>query len=269
MSHNHHIASLLETLNFLYEAGETDALDAAPVHRLEANQRMEKADIVRPKAEVVREAKLLEKVSKTEARKKAEELAYNANTLDELRRSLLQFDGCSLKSTAIHTVFSDGIPQSKIMFVGEAPGADEDRIGKPFVGQSGQLLDKFLMWAGFSREKNIYITNTLPWRPPGNRQPTPEENYICMPFLERHIELAQPKLLVMLGGTALKTLHNAKEGIVTLRGRWMPYTTSNQGFSVQSMPIFHPAFLLRSPNQKKFFWRDILSLRVKAETDFS
>ncbi len=153
----------------------------------------------------------------------------------------------------------------RVMFVGEAPGADEDRLGKPFVGQSGQLLDKFLEAAGFSRSKNVYITNTIPWRPPGNRQPTPEENYICMPFLERHIELVQPKMIVMLGATALKTLHNPKEGIVTLRGKWMPYTTSHKAFTVDTLPIFHPAFLLRSPSQKRLFWRDILSVRLRSE----
>lgn len=258
------LKSLLETLQFLNEAGETYALEAAPVNQLIKPQQKVPAP-VEPSLEQLQTNKLLEKVSKAEARRKAEELAYNATTLDELYKALLSFEGCSLKATAINTVFSDGVPTSKVMFVGEAPGADEDRLGKPFVGQSGQLLDKFLGWAGFRREKNIYITNTIAWRPPGNRQPTPEENYICMPFLERHIELVKPKFLVMLGNTALKTMHNPKEGIVTLRGGWMPYTTSHQGFTVETMPIFHPAFLLRSPGQKKLFWRDILSLRVRSE----
>ena len=260
---NTDLKSLLETLQFLDESGEAYVLEASPINRLNAQKRSKEPENVAPSLEQLQTTKLLEKVSKVEARRKAEELAYNANTLDELKNALLAFEGCSLKATAINTVFADGVPTSDVMFVGEAPGADEDRLGKPFVGQSGQLLDKFLSWAGFSRDKNIYITNTIAWRPPGNRQPTPEENYICMPFLERHIELVKPKLLVMLGGTALKTLHNPKEGIVTLRGTWMPFTTSNQSFTVDTMPIFHPAFLLRSPGQKKLFWRDILSLRVR------
>lgn len=264
MRSNSDLKSLLETLQFLYDSGEADVLDASPINRL-STIKESKVVTVAPSVEQLQDIKLLEKVSKTEARRKAEELAYNANTLDELHKALLSFEGCSLKATAINTVFSDGVPTSTVMFVGEAPGADEDRLGKPFVGQSGQLLDKFLAAAGFSRSKNVYITNTIPWRPPGNRQPTPEENYICMPFLERHIELVQPKLIVMLGATALKTLHNPKEGIVTLRGKWMPYTTSHNGFTVDTLPIFHPAFLLRSSSQKKLFWRDVLSIRLRSE----
>lgn len=256
--------TLLETLQFLSDIGEGHVMNDAPVNRLNAVKEA-KPTIVTPTIEQIQDSKLLVKVSKSEARRKAEELAYSANTLDELYNALLSFEGCSLKATAIHTVFSDGVPTSNVMFIGEAPGADEDRLGKPFVGQSGQLLDKFLEAAGFSRSKNVYITNTIPWRPPGNRQPTPEENYICMPFLERHIELIQPKMIVMLGATALKTLHNPKEGIVTLRGKWMPYTTSHKGFTVDTMPIFHPAFLLRSPSQKRLFWRDVLSVKIRAE----
>lgn len=259
------LKSLLETLQFLNEVGEASVLEASAINRSVPKVSSANTQTVSPSLEQQQTTKLLEKVSKVEARRKAEELAYNANTLEELKAALQSFEGCSLKATAINTVFADGVPTADVMFVGEAPGADEDRLGKPFVGQSGQLLDKFLSWAGFSRDKNIYITNTIAWRPPGNRQPTPEENYICMPFLERHIELVQPKFLVMLGGTALKTLHNPKEGIVTLRGTWMPYTTSNHSFTVETMPIFHPAFLLRSPGQKKLFWRDILSLRVRVD----
>ncbi|MCP5322958.1 MAG: uracil-DNA glycosylase [Candidatus Paracaedibacteraceae bacterium] len=264
MKSNSDLKSLIDTLKFLSDIGEVDVLEAEPVKRNKA-VLVEAANSINTSES--NDIKLLEKVSKTEARRKAEELAYNARTLEELYKALLSFEGCSLKSTAIHTVFSDGVSSSKIMFVGEAPGAEEDKLGKPFVGQSGQLLDKFLEWAGFSRSKNIYISNTIPWRPPGNRQPTSEETYICRPFLERHIELIRPKFLVMLGGTALKTFHNPKEGIVTLRGNWMPYTTENEGVSVETMPIFHPAFLLRSPGQKKLFWRDLLQIRLKAEAE--
>ncbi len=263
--------SLLDTLHLLLDWGEDDVLMEAPIDRTRVKPAVVKAPnpAVDSYVEIAqqvksRDAQLIEKISKADARRKAEELAYNANSLEELRKALDSFDGCDLKFTAIQTVFSDGNSKGKVMLVGEAPGADEDRLGKPFVGQSGQLLDKFLGWAGFSREKNVYIANTVPWRPPGNRQPTTEEIFVCLPFLERHIELIAPSALIMLGGTALKTLHKPKEGIVALRGKWMPYTTSNQDFSVDSMAVFHPAFLLRSPGQKKMFWRDMLTLQLKA-----
>lgn len=263
--------SLMDTLRLLLEWGEEYVLSTDPFSREKkpklSNQPMaviSESDTVARQLQA-QDTKLKEALSKSDARKKAEELAYNASSLDELRKALESFDGCDLKYTAIQTVFSDGTPDADVMFIGEAPGAEEDKQGKPFVGQSGQLLDKFLAWAGFSREKNVYIANTIPWRPPGNRQPTTEEAFVCFPFLERHIELVAPKLLVMLGGTSLKALHKPKDGIMTLRGKWLPYTTQNQNFSVESTPIFHPAFLLRSPGKKKLFWRDLLSLRLKAE----
>lgn len=254
--------SLIQTLEFLEDSGEHFVLSSEPINLL--NQRVSVEE--KPPTSMSMES-LKSKLSKNDARKQAEELAYNANTLEELKAAMNRFEGCSLKKTAMNMVFSDGNPESKIMFLGEAPGADEDRLGKPFVGQSGQLLDKFLAHAGFSRAKNIYITNTIAWRPPGNRQPTPEENYMCMPFVERHIELMKPKFLVMLGGTALKALHNAKEGIVKLRGKWIPYKTSVNNLEVSTIPFFHPAFLLRSPGQKKLFWRDVLTLKKVFEQE--
>lgn len=265
------IESLLATLKFLEESGEHFVLDAAPLSALTQKSELPVPQVTASVAEEQRHEAtdaLMVRLSKDAARKVAEELAYNANTLIDLKKALLSFEGCSLKKTALNTVFSDGVETSKVMFVGEAPGADEDRLGKPFVGQSGQLLDKFLGYAGFFRDKNAYITNTIPWRPPGNRQPTPEETYVCLPFLQRHIELVQPRFIVMLGGTALKTLHKTKDGIVTVRGTWMPYETENMQFKVQTMPIFHPAFLLRSPGQKKLFWRDLLTLRTQVEAEF-
>lgn len=254
--------NLIQTLEFLEDCGEHFILNEKPLNLL---AKTNLNDVVELPLLDLENLKI--KLSKDAARKQAEELAYNSNTLEDLKAAMNSFEGCALKKTAMNMVFSDGNPKSHIMFLGEAPGADEDRLGKPFVGQSGQLLDKFLAYAGFSREKNIYITNTIAWRPPGNRQPTPEESYMCMPFVERHIELKKPKFLVMLGGTALKALHNPKEGIVKLRGKWIPYKTSVNGFEVETIPFFHPAFLLRSPGQKKMFWRDVLTLKRSFERE--
>ncbi len=195
-------------------------------------------------------------------------MAAATRTLDQLREAIAAFDGCALKETATNLVFADGNPTAPVMFVGEAPGADEDREGLPFVGVSGQLLDRMLAWVGLDRT-GFYITNILPWRPPGNRQPTSGEIAACKPFIERHIELADPRLLVFVGGTAAKTLLNTNQGIMRLRGGWQEYRTPGMAENGQSpipaLAMFHPAFLLRSPAQKRLAWRDILSLSVKLE----
>ena len=148
------------------------------------------------------------------------------------------------------------------MFVGEAPGADEDRQGKPFVGVSGQLLDRMLASIGLDRA-SIYISNIIPWRPPGNRQPTPNEIDLCLPFIKRHIQLIDPKVLVLVGGTAAKSLLNKKEGIMRLRGRWFEYDVDGDGNTIPAFPIFHPAFLLRSPVQKSNAWKDLIQIKSK------
>jgi uracil-DNA glycosylase len=210
-------------------------------------------------------SKPLKNVDRNEGRELAEALAYNANSLTDLRKAMESFDLCELKKTALQTVFSDGVSNSKIMFIGEAPGAEEDRLGKPFVGQSGQLLDKFLAFANLSREKNVYIANAIPWRPPANRQPTSEETYMCLPFILRHIELIRPAVIGLLGNTAMKAFNPSSDGIVKTRGLISEYTTQNASFNVKMIPLFHPAFLLRSPSQKKFFWKDILSIADTAK----
>lgn len=205
-----------------------------------------------------------------DAPKAAREAAAAAMTLDALRVAIDGFDGCPLKITATNTVFADGVVGAPIMLVGEAPGADEDREGKPFVGLSGQLLDRMLESIGLSRTENVYISNILPWRPPGNRQPTQGEMAICLPFIRRHIELAQPKILVFVGGTSAKALLDRKEGITRLRGKWYEWPiggSSNGGEGTESIPaiaMYHPAFLLRSPAQKAHAWKDLLALRHKA-----
>ncbi|GLU28738.1 uracil-DNA glycosylase [Brucella sp. NBRC 12950] len=191
----------------------------------------------------------------------AREAALQAATLDELREKLAAFDGCNLKFTAKNLCFADGDPSSDIMFVGEAPGRDEDMEGLPFVGKSGQLLNRMIEAIGLKRE-GVYIANTIPWRPPGNRTPTPVETELCRPFIERQIELAAPKVLVALGGPAGKALTGATEGILRLRGNWKVHRTPS-GIEIPVMPTLHPAYLLRTPAQKRFAWRDFLAVKMK------
>ncbi|MDH0126095.1 uracil-DNA glycosylase [Brucella intermedia] len=191
----------------------------------------------------------------------AREAAAQASTLDELREKLAAFDGCNLKFTAKNLCFADGDPSSDIMFIGEAPGRDEDMEGLPFVGKSGQLLNRMIESIGLKRE-SVYIANTIPWRPPGNRTPTPLETELCRPFIERQIELAAPKVLVALGGPAGKALTGATEGILRLRGNWKIHRTPS-GIEIPVMPTLHPAYLLRTPAQKRFAWRDFLAVKLK------
>jgi len=195
----------------------------------------------------------------------ARAVAASANTLEELRAAIEAFEGCALKRTAKTTVFCDGNPQADVMIVGEAPGADEDRMGKPFVGVSGQLLDRMLGFIGLKRETNFYITNILPWRPPGNRTPTTGEIALCQPFIERHIALKNPKVLIFAGGVSAKTLFGTSEGIMKLRGRWFDFRPDYLPKGVPTMAIFHPAYLLRSPAQKREAWVDLLAIRQKLD----
>jgi len=191
--------------------------------------------------------------------------AAAADSLQALREAIQAFEGCALKSTAKNTVFADGNPDSRLMVIGEAPGADEDRQGLPFVGVSGQLLDRMLESIGYTRE-TFYITNVVPWRPPGNRKPTPEEVAMCTPFLERHIALIKPQVILMVGGLSAKTLLNRAEGITRLRGRWESVATPGLDAPVPAMATFHPAYLLRSPQQKRLAWRDLLEVKQKLDS---
>ena len=171
---------------------------------------------------------------------------------------LEKFDGCGLKATATRLVFADGAPDARIMLVGEAPGGDEDRIGRPFVGRAGQLLDRMLAAIGLDRTK-VYIANVVPWRPPGNRTPTLQETAICLPFIRRQIELVAPKLLVCLGGSSAQTLLGLKDGITRTRGQWFDYARDGGGV-IKALPMLHPAYLLRQPAQKRAAWRDLRTL---------
>jgi DNA polymerase len=188
----------------------------------------------------------------------AREAAKGAKTLDELRDSLARFEGCALRNTAKNLVFADGNPKARVMFVGEAPGADEDREGLPFVGRSGKLLDRMMAAIGLDRT-SAYIANIVPWRPPGNRTPTPQESAICLPFIRRQIELADPDILICLGKPSMQTLLGINDGIKAARGRWREFDTGSR--VIKAMATFHPAYLLRTPLEKKFVWRDMLALK--------
>jgi uracil-DNA glycosylase family 4 len=199
----------------------------------------------------------------------ARALALSANDLAGLREALAGFDGCALKATATNLVFGTGAESADVMLIGEAPGRDEDREGMPFVGASGQLLDAMLDFLDLGRSRNVYITNILPWRPPGNRQPTGAEIAACLPFLERHIALVAPRILVFLGGTSAKTLLNRTEGITRLRGQWYDYaspTLETAGIgALPAMATLHPAYLLRQPAQKRAAWLDLIAVREKMD----
>ena len=196
-----------------------------------------------------------------EAVQLAQDIAATCASFDALADAISNFEGCPLKKGAKNTVFADGVFGSDVLVIGEAPGRDEDRLGKPFVGRAGQLLDRMLASINCSRSDNALISNVIFWRPPGNRTPTPVEVAICRPFIERLIELTQPKCVVLAGGAPLSALLGVT-GIMRSRGKWRDLKTQS-GFSAPALPIFHPAFLLRQPAQKKLAWRDLLTLEAK------
>ncbi len=188
------------------------------------------------------------------------EIAAACSSLAELKSALENFEGSQLKKNAANTVFADGNPESKVLFIGEAPGFDEDRIGLPFVGRAGKLLDRMLAAIGRDRS-SAYIINVLPWRPPDNRNPEATEVAQCIPFLRRHIELAAPRIMILLGAVSLRHVLGLSEGIMKYRGRWMEYRIGEQ--MVPVMPTLHPAYLLRQPAHKKLAWRDLQAVEEK------
>jgi uracil-DNA glycosylase len=193
----------------------------------------------------------------------AREAAGSAKTLDALRALLENFRGCALHATATQLVFADGNPEGRVMFVGEAPGYEEDLSGRPFVGRSGKLLDRMMEAIGLDRS-GAYIANVVPWRPPGNRTPTPQETAICLPFIRRQIELADPDILVCLGQPSTQTLLGTREGITRTRGRWFKYDTGSR--EIRALATLHPAYLLRQPLQKRLAWRDFLAIKKALAT---
>jgi DNA polymerase len=193
----------------------------------------------------------------------AREAAKSAGTLEELRAILDRFEGCALRMTATRLVFADGNPQARVMFVGEAPGRDEDIEGLPFVGRSGKLLDRMMAAIGLDRS-SVYIANIVPWRPPGNREPSSQESAICLPFVRRQIELADPDVLVCLGKPSAVTLLDIKDGLLKSRGRWYKFHTGTR--EIRATVTMHPAYLLRQPLQKRLAWRDFLAIKKALTT---
>src|SRR5215475_1483161 len=251
-----------DLLTFYAEAGVDALLGEVPVNRFAS------AEDTAPAGRVVRQPPVPDlrpamqasppPPPPDEATVDARTAARSAATLDELRGILEKFEGCSLKPTATQLVFADGNPNARLMFVGEAPGRDEDIEGLPFVGRSGKLLDRMLAAIGLDRT-SVYIANIVPWRPPGNRTPTPQETAICLPFTQRQIELVDPDVLVCLGNPSTQTLLATKEGITRTRGRWFRYQTGTR--EIRAMPTFHPAFLLRNAISKRLAWRDFLAIK--------
>ena len=257
----------LALLRWYVEMGADEAIAATPVNRLMPPPRREPAPVP-PMASAARAIAAAPPAafaaSPAESAQSARLLAAGAETVAALEALVAAFDGCALKRTATNTVFADGNPAAPVMIVGEAPGADEDRIGRPFVGRAGQLLDRMLAAIDLDRS-GVLITNVIYWRPPGNRTPTPAEIATCLPFVLRHIALARPKILVLAGGTAARALLPEGPGITRLRGRWFELAVPGLDRPVPTLPMFHPSFLLRAPERKREAWRDLLALRARLD----
>lgn len=251
----------LATLAWLVEAGADEATAETPVNRLVGRPAASAA--VTPMPATPRPAPAKMAAQGGDPLGDALAAAAAANSLDELKAAMEAFEGSALKRGAANTVFADGTPAGGILFIGEAPGRDEDRIGKPFVGRAGQLLDKMLASISLDRSRNCYITNVINWRPPDNRDPSPEEAAICLPFLRRHIELVNPGLIVLLGAVAARHVMGITEGIMKTRGRWLEYRVGAN--MVPVMPTLHPAYLLRQPAHKKLAWRDLQAMAARME----
>lgn len=247
----------LALLDWHLELGADEAISEAPINRYEL-----KAPAPKP-AQVPESAPTpLSNTVAAPAVFNSTPVAQACTSLEDLNAALENFTHCSLKKGARTTVFCDGAPAARVMIIGEAPGKEEDRSGKPFVGRAGQLLDKMFAAIGLSRHEEapdtaLYITNLLPWRPPQNRDPSPEEIALMKPFLLRHIELAQPDFIVTTGNASTKTLRDTTLGITKMHGQW------GEVLGIPSMPLFHPAYLLRSPEKKREAWADLLSLKAR------
>jgi uracil-DNA glycosylase family 4 len=259
-----------ELLRWYVEMGADEAIGEAPIDRTRPPATPPVAPAGRAAAPAIVAASARPVASAGNSSGAAGEavataLAQAATTLAELESAVSAFDGCALRQTATNTVFGDGNPAARLMLIGEAPGAEEDRLGKPFVGRSGQLLDRMLAAIGIDRTA-AYITNVLYWRPPGNRKPTPAEIAACLPFVQRHVALIRPAVLVLCGGTAASTMLATTEGITKLRGRWFELTVAGLEQPVQTIATYHPSYLLRSPERKREAWRDLLTIQEKLRT---
>lgn len=246
-----------QLLQWYMDIGADEAIGDSPVDRTKAVAAAPAAIILPLVASEPAAAAAPVVTGTFEAMGDAKKLASDAKTVEELRAALEGFSGLSLKRTATQMVFADGNPAAKVMLVGEAPGADEDRIGRPFVGLSGQLLDKMFESIGLTRAENLYITNLIHWRPPGNRAPSDAEVALSLPFVQRHIELINPSVVIFVGGVSAKALLQTTQGITRLRGKWLEYGDK------QALAMFHPAYLLRTPAHKGLAWADLLMLKAK------
>lgn len=251
--------SPIELLKFYVDAGADEAIGEAPHDRFAKTVAPAPAPETKPPAPPPVAVK---RSPAPPAAGNAHDIAQTCASLDVLYAAIGAFDGCALKETASNTVIHDGNPAAKLMIIGEAPGGEEDRRGLPFVGAAGRLLDRMLAAIGLTRD-DAYITNIVFWRPPGNRNPTPDEIATCLPFARRQIELLAPKIMVPVGGVAAKTLLERSEGITRLRGTWRDYTSPGLKTPIPAMPTFHPAYLLRQPLQKREAWRDLLAIKAR------
>ena len=256
-------------LQFYVEAGADEAIGNTSLDRFKVLEKTDGVSVLSNSTSVIPFAPVVEKqkteVITHEALSDARSLASSAQSLDDLRAAIDRFQALTIKRTATQMVFADGAPTAKIMLIGEAPEEDEDRTGRPFMGLPGQLLDKMLAAIGLSREKDVYITNILNWRPPANRAPSDAEIALSLPFIQRHIELVQPRLIILLGGVATKALLQTNLGITRLRGKFVDFSLPGLKAPVPLMPMFHPAYLLRSPQHKSFAWADLLAVKKKIE----
>lgn len=235
------------------ELGATEALCEEPVNRYDLEQPAPKSKTAQAPGAAPEPPAKPKPVDPVVVARTA---AKAASALPSLQAAMAAFDHCDLKRGARNLVFSDGQAGARVMVIGEAPGRDEDIQGKPFVGRAGDLLDKMLGAIDLSRDKNVYITNVLPWRPPQNRDPLPAEIAMMEPFLQRHVELAQPDILVLMGNISCQAVLG-KRGITRLRGQW------EQAWGKPVMPMFHPAYLLRQPHQKRAAWADLLEIKAR------
>src|SRR6516165_866702 len=259
----------LALLRWYVEMGADQAIAAEPANRFApapAAPAAIPASAPRPPAATATAAAPPKALTESlgEAAQSARQLAAGADSVAALAALVAGFDGCGLKRTATNTVFADGDPAAPVMLIGEGPGADEDRIGRPFVGRAGQLLDRMLAAIGLDRQ-GVHITNVVYWRPPGNRTPTTAEIASCLPFVLRHIALVRPKILVLAGATAAGALLPGGQGITRLRGRWFDLEIPGLSAPVPTLPMFHPSFLLRTPERKREAWRDLLALRARLD----
>jgi len=245
---NSKISESIKLLRLFRENGVDEIIANTTYNRLKNTEKLAKKSLIQKNDTINRDNSM------------PKDRIDKIKSIEELKSYMANFKGCELYKSSTNMVFSDGNPKSKIMLIGEAPGRDEDIQGKPFVGRSGKLLDKMLEAIELNREK-VYIANIIPWRPPNNRRPTEEEIEICLPFIKKHIELINPKVLMLLGSTAAFALLKNSEGITKIRGKWVDLNLNN--ILIPTLPTFHPAFLLRQPAQKKHVWEDLKSLKKR------